>query len=78
MPKKIVEKTDERVGQEFEGRCMKCKQQRPFTADVINKMKNGTSMAKGTCGICGTTICRMLGKDKPVATGDAEEEEFFV
>lgn len=74
MAKKTVEKQDERVGQDFEGRCMKCKQQRPFTANEINKMKNGTSMAKGTCTVCGTTICRMLGKDKPAAT---EEEEFF-
>lgn len=67
---------DDRVGQEFEGRCMKCKMQRPFTALEVNQMKNGTSMAKGTCEVCGTTICRMLGKDKPATTDDLDMEEF--
>jgi uncharacterized protein DUF5679 len=75
MAKKVV--VDERVGKEFEGRCMKCKQQRPFTATEVNQMKNGTSMAKGKCDVCGTTVCRMLGKDKPAVTDDEDEMEEF-
>lgn len=54
--------TDVRLNTEMEGRCMKCKLPRPFTATEINIMKNGGSMAKGKCPICDTTICRMLSK----------------
>lgn len=61
MAKKTV---DERVGQEFEGRCMRCKQQRPFTAEEVNQGNRGNAMAKGKCRVCGTTVCRILPKAK--------------
>lgn len=43
---------------------MKCKGQRPFTSTVVDIMKNGSLMAKGACHICGTTVCKILGKPK--------------
>lgn len=50
-------------GSELEGRCMKCKLQRPFAVDEVSTLKNGARMAKGKCSICSTTICKMLKKD---------------
>jgi hypothetical protein len=76
MPKKVAPKMAPAVEVEtMEGRCMRCKQQREFVVQEKKEMKNGTSMAKGPCSICGTTVCRMLGKTKPVS--EAEEEETF-
>ena len=38
----------------MEGYCMKCKQ---------TTTKNGRPMTKGTCPVCGTTICK-IGSSK--------------
>lgn len=59
MPTKT--KTAQAQG-DFEGHCMKCKAKRPFTSTIINTMKNGAKMAKGPCGVCGTTIAKILKK----------------
>lgn len=47
----------------YQGRCMKCKEQREFEGE-ISTLKNGAQMAKGKCPVCGTTVCRILGKPK--------------
>ncbi len=59
MPKK-----DERVGQTFEGRCMKEQAQKEFTAEAIKVWSNGMEVAVGPCPECGTKINRILGKKK--------------
>lgn len=53
-----------KAGDELEGRCMKCSAQRPFIVKEFKDMRGGTRMAKGSCTICGTTICKILGKGK--------------
>ncbi len=47
----------------FQGYCVKCKEKREFKGEVAPS-KNGTPMAKGPCPECGTTICRILPKNK--------------
>lgn len=63
---------DEHIGQDYEAQCMKCKQQRPFTADDTQQMKNGTTMVKGRCHVCQTKMVRILPKPKP----EPEEDTF--
>ncbi|MDR2254220.1 MAG: DUF5679 domain-containing protein [Bifidobacteriaceae bacterium] len=40
--------------------CVKCKQKREATGDVV--VTNGRRMAKGLCSVCGTKLNRILGK----------------
>ncbi|MDR1118099.1 MAG: DUF5679 domain-containing protein [Bifidobacteriaceae bacterium] len=40
--------------------CVKCKQKREATGDVV--VTNGRRMAKGICASCGTKLNRILGK----------------
>lgn len=47
-----------------EGYCVKCKQKQTFEEAEVGTMKNGASMAKGPCPVCGTTVCRILPKPK--------------
>jgi len=47
----------------YNGYCVKCKEKRDFEGEV-NTTKTGGLMAKGPCGVCGTTICRILPKPK--------------
>ena len=44
------------------GRCMKCKMEVEITKGKEVVMKNGMKAMKGTCGKCGTTVFRILGK----------------
>lgn len=65
---------DPYIGKEYEGRCMRCKQQRPFTAAESKENKNGTIMVKGLCIVCNTTVAKFLAK--PKVTEVAETESF--
>lgn len=46
------------------GHCMKCKEKREMKDVEESTMKNGGTMAKGTCTVCGRTVCKFLGKKK--------------
>ena len=48
----------------MEGRCMKCKKQVEIKDGVETATKNGRQMLKGKCPVCGTTVCRFMGKVK--------------
>jgi transcription elongation factor Elf1 len=41
--------------------CVKCKEKREATGDVVVNDK-GTRMAKATCPVCGTNLNRILGR----------------
>jgi hypothetical protein len=41
--------------------CVKCKEKRDFEGHVVVS-ESGRRMAKGKCGVCGTTLNRILGK----------------
>lgn len=43
----------------IEAYCMKCKQKREMTDPKSGTTKNGKPIAKGTCSVCGSTICRI-------------------
>lgn len=47
----------------YNGYCVKCKDKRDFEGEV-STTKAGGNIAKGPCPVCGTTVCRMLGKPK--------------
>lgn len=44
-----------------EGYCVKCRDKRHFTGVVFESVK-GARMAKGPCPVCGTTVCRTMGR----------------
>ncbi len=44
-----------------EAYCMKCKKKVEMENIKISKTSRGTKMAKGQCGKCGTTVCRIGG-----------------
>lgn len=46
----------------YEGRCMKCKEQKTMKDPELTTMKNGMKAAKGVCPVCGTKMFRILGK----------------
>jgi Domain of unknown function (DUF5679) len=41
--------------------CVKCKEKRNFTGDVVVSA-SGRRMAQGICPVCGTKLNRILGK----------------
>jgi hypothetical protein len=41
------------------GRCMKCKKQVEMVSPKASKTSRGTTINKGKCPVCGTTVCRM-------------------
>lgn len=49
----------------MEGRCMKCRESRPFgdDAQVATFGKKGARAMKGKCPKCGTNMFRILPKD---------------
>jgi hypothetical protein len=47
-----------------EGRCMKCRTAREMKDTQEVKLKNGMLAAKGKCAHCGTTMFKILGKQK--------------
>jgi len=42
--------------------CVKCKQSVEMKDGKESKTAKGTTMMKGKCPKCGTTVCRMMGK----------------
>ncbi|GAA6490282.1 MULTISPECIES: DUF5679 domain-containing protein [Gordonibacter] len=46
-----------------EAYCMKCKEKKVMADPVASTTKNGKPITKGTCPVCGSTICR-IGKTK--------------
>lgn len=52
--------------------CVRCKEKRdlvnaPITLSVSEKTGRETRLAKGTCGVCGTKLSRILGKAEATA-----------
>jgi len=45
-----------------EGRCMKCKKQVEIANGQETLTSKGLRMVRGKCPVCGTTVCRILGK----------------
>ena len=57
----------------MEGRCMKCAEQKEMNDINMTQTARGGYMAKGKCGTCGTTICKICSKDnamKAIESGD--------
>jgi len=46
----------------LKGRCMKCKEDREMKNIKIEQTKRGGFMARATCALCGTKMCKMLSK----------------
>jgi hypothetical protein len=46
----------------MEAYCVKCKAKREMKNAKTVTTKNGRSMAKGTCPVCGTTMNKFLAK----------------
>ena len=44
------------------GYCVKCKKKNEILDGKESKTKKGTRILKGKCIVCGTKMCRMLGK----------------
>jgi len=62
--------------EKMEGRCMKCQEQKTMKDVDMTQTKRGGYMAKGKCESCGTTVCRICGKDnamKMVESGEAKK-----
>lgn len=47
----------------IEAYCVKCKAKKEMKDPVESTTKNGKPITKGTCPVCGSTICR-IGKTK--------------
>jgi len=45
----------------YNGYCVKCKEKRDFEG-TVEVSKTGMNVAKGKCPVCGTNMCRILGK----------------
>ena len=45
----------------MEGYCMKCKKKVEIVKPTKTTTKKGTAMSKGSCPVCGTTVCRIGG-----------------
>ena len=59
----------------MEGHCMKCKKKTEMKEVEEVTMKNGGTMAKGTCTECGGKMCAILGKKGGGAPAEAKKEE---
>ena len=60
----------------IEGRCMKCKEQRPMKDVDMTMTSRGGYMAKGKCSVCGCGMCRIMSKvdaEKAVSDGEAKK-----
>jgi len=62
----------------MDGRCMKCQEQKVMADVMMTKTKRGTFMAKGKCGSCGTTICKIMSEaDATKALGAGHAKKAF-
>ena len=60
----------------IEGRCMKCKENKPMKDAQLNMTARGGYMAKGKCSVCGCGMCKIMSKadaDKFVASGELKK-----
>jgi len=60
----------------IEGRCMKCKDNKPMKGAKMTMTARGGYMAKGNCSVCGCGMCKIMSKDnaeKAVSAGEAEK-----
>jgi hypothetical protein len=60
----------------IEGRCMKCKAQKPMKDGQMTITSRGGYMAKGKCSDCGCGMCRIMSKadaDKAVDAGEVKK-----
>lgn len=48
-----------RLAMTIEAYCMKCKEKQHMQNHVQGTTKNGKPITKGTCPVCGSTICRI-------------------
>jgi hypothetical protein len=46
------------------GFCVKCKKQQEMNDAQNVTLKNGRIAIKGKCPVCGTVMCKILGKKK--------------
>ena len=49
-------------GKMVQAYCVKCKESVEMKDGKESKTSRGTTMMKGKCPKCGTTVCRMMGK----------------
>ena len=60
----------------MEGRCMKCKENKPMSDVNMTMTSRGGFMAKGKCDSCGTGMCKIMSKDnaeKAIESGEAKK-----
>ncbi len=60
----------------IEGRCMRCKEQKPMKDAAMHITSRGGHMAKGKCSACGCGMCRIMSKadaDAAVKSGEAKK-----
>jgi len=46
----------------MDGYCVKCREKREMKDTREETLKNGRLAMKGKCTVCGTSMCRILGK----------------
>ena len=60
----------------IEGRCMRCKEQKPMKDVQMTITSRGGYMAKGKCTKCDCGMCRIMSKadaEKAVSSGEAKK-----
>jgi hypothetical protein len=50
--------------EKYESYCLKCKTKQPIVGAEKTVLKNGANAVKGKCAVCGTTVMKILPKDK--------------
>lgn len=48
----------------YESYCLKCKTKQEIVDAEKTVLKNGANAVKGKCKVCGTTVMKILPKDK--------------
>jgi len=52
------------MAKEYEGRCMRCKENREMKDCKVEPTPRGTFMARGKCVKCGCNMAKILSKDQ--------------
>jgi hypothetical protein len=58
----------------MEGRCMKCKENKEMKDVKMTMTSRGGYMAKGSCSVCGTGMCKIMSAEnanKAIVSGEA-------
>jgi hypothetical protein len=50
--------------EKYESYCLKCKEKHTIVNPEKTVLKNGANAVKGKCEVCGTTVMKILPKDK--------------